>query len=463
MSGHLDDFTLLRYTAGDLTEGERSAALAHLADCGACGDILGEVRNLDAELRTLAAAGEFDDDSASAFAPGDPFRRRPRRGRPRRSVRGAPDLVSLATSASEAATSTQRRIVDTVPNSLYLEELVSSLPLSEPEHRFALLYALQEAGRGIAENPTSASEFARIALEEITRSETPPTVAEWMVPTIALKAQALILAAQACIWTKDFTHARSHLAAAYRAFARLGDETGLSVVELNESQRRALAGEGHAALVLARRSRTTFAARGMEDQVARTFVAEGLACFASGRLEESIRAYREALPVFARYELWTNYVGTLNSIATSLQKLGRLDEARREYARALRRFSKKEHRSWLGFLRAGLAEILFFAAHYREAAISFSQAARLFAESGLQAYALTAMLQEVESWARYGSLGRARQRLESFWIEVRSVQQLDPSVERGLGAALSGANPDFERLAALREQVTAALAAALTR
>jgi tetratricopeptide (TPR) repeat protein len=463
MSGHLDDFALLRYTAGDLTEGERSAALAHLADCGACADVLEEVRNLDAELRTLAAAGEFDLDESSTFAISDPFRRRPRRGRPRRSVPGVPDLVSLATSASEAAAPLQRRIIDTVAIPQHLEELVSSLPLSEPEHRFALLYALQEAGRGIAEDPTSASEFARIALEEITRSETPPAVGEWMVPTIALKAQALILAAQACIWTKDFTHARSHLAAAYRAFARLGDETGLSVVELNESQRRALAGEGHAALVLARRARTTFAARGMEDQAARTFVAEGLACFALGRLEESIRAYREALPVFARYELWTNYVGTLNSIATSLQKLGRLDEARREYARALRRFSNKEHRSWLGFLRAGLAEILFSAAHYREAAISFSQAARLFAESGLQAYALTAMLQEVESWARYGSLGRARQRLEGFWLEVRSVRQLDPSVERGLGEALSGTNPDFERLAALREQVTAALAAARPR
>lgn len=466
MSAHLDDFTLLRYTAGDLAEDERQAAGLHLAACGACGDVLGELRTLDGELRSLAAAGEFDGDLASASAPDDPFRRRPRRGRSRRRVR-VPDLVSRAVAAADAAAPLQRSILESTGSPEQLAEMLGSLPLTEPEHRFALLYALQESGRRIAEDPLASAGLAKVTLERLARSDIPVLehggLAERTVPILAIRAQAQVLAAQADIWTKEFTRARSHLVAAYRGFARLEDETGMAVVELNESQRRALAGEGAAAIVLARRARATFAARGMDDQAARTLVAEGLACFALGRLEDSIAPYRQALPVFSRRELWSNYVGTLNSIATSLQKLGRLDEARREYARALRRFSRKEHRSWLGFLRAGLAEILFSAAHYREAAVSFSQAARLFAESSLQAYALTAMLQEVESWARHGSLGRARRRLEGFWVEVRSVRQLDLSVARGLEEALSGTNPDFERLATLREQVASALFAALPR
>ena len=56
---HLDDFTLLRFTAADLDAAERAAAEEHLLACAQCNVVLESLARLDAELRVLAktAAG----------------------------------------------------------------------------------------------------------------------------------------------------------------------------------------------------------------------------------------------------------------------------------------------------------------------------------------------------------------------------------------------------------------------
>jgi tetratricopeptide (TPR) repeat protein len=258
----------------------------------------------------------------------------------------------------------------------------------------------------------------------------------------------------ACLWNKDYSEARTHFAAAYRSFARGGaDVTSLAAVELAESQRRGLAGEGAAALTLARRARQTFEEIGLEDYAARGMVAEGLALSALGRPREAVTCYRDALPVFEKYGLWSNSVGALNSAATALLKIGELDAARREFARALRRFSRESHRYWLGYLRTGLAEVLFAAGHYAEGAVSAARAARIFEEGGLRALMFIAMLLEVECWARSGNLQRARHRLELFWTKIERDGALDRVVVQKLEAALTGADPTYERLSSLRRQV----------
>ena len=138
----------------------------------------------------------------------------------------------------------------------------------------------------------------------------------------------------------------------------------------------------------------------MEEGLARARTAEGIALSTLDRDEEALAALRLALPVFEHFELGSNSVGALNSIAVCLRKLGRVDEARREYARLLRRISPRDHRSRVGFLRFGLAQLLFSAERYREAALSFGRSARLLVEAGFEANALTAFLFEIESWAR---------------------------------------------------------------
>jgi tetratricopeptide (TPR) repeat protein len=186
-------------------------------------------------------------------------------------------------------------------------------------------------------------------------------------------------------------------------------------------------------------------------------VVEGLALSSLDRREEAIEAYRQAVPVFERLGLWSNYVGAINSIGTALAKTGRLSEARREYARALRHLSRDQHRGWVALLRHSLAEVLYLAGRYREAAISLARARRLYAEAGLVASALKAALLEIESWARAGEIGRAFQRLEIFQLEVSRLGVLDGSITRRINEALSGADPDFERLADVRKEAADAL------
>ena len=143
----------------------------------------------------------------------------------------------------------------------------------------------------------------------------------------------------------------------------------------------------------------------------------------------------------------------MNSIATSLTSLGRVDEARREYARALRRFSQERHRYWLGYLRTGLAETLFAAGRFSEASVSATRAAQVFRDAGMRANAYIATLLEIESRARQGSLDRARHRLDLLQREISRDPTLDPSVVGEIADALSGADPDLERLGTLRLQV----------
>lgn len=452
---HLDDFTLLRYTACDLDDVERQRADQHLETCTACSNALHQIRELDAELRQLTRdAGLQQDLSAD-----DPFSTRPETTSRRLSPvgRNAENQVARALLASEQACAESKRVLAASRNSAEeLDSLLSCLSVSDAANRFALLYALQEAGRQIAESPVRYRALAEATLKRLGREESPPdpaaAEAEQILPVAALAGQARLLAGQACNWTGEFEKAKHHLEEAYRLFAGCtGDELSLALTEYHESQRRSFLGKGGEGLLLARRAAATFGSMGLENYVARARVAEGNALFFLGMSQEAVEAFRDAVPVFERRELWSNYVGAVNSIGQCLLKMGRLDEARREYARALRRVSRERHPALVALIRHGLAEILFSARRYREAARSFAQATRLYRDLGLMANALTASLFEIESWALSGEVARAWHRFQIFQAEVTRHDALDPSILLELQKALSGRNPDLRKVAELRQ------------
>jgi tetratricopeptide (TPR) repeat protein len=451
MTRHVDDFVLLRCVVGDLAEDERASIASHLDECPQCRATVTSLEKLDGGLRAVASSGDFGE-GPTEFAPDDPFRRRPRLRVPDRTRLGSV-APSTAIAASERGTVLRDRILEAVRRGAGLPDLL----LREAEQRYALLYALQQAGREIAEGPVRASAFAEAVLRKV-RSESAarraPEEAEQSVPLSVIRGQAHLLTAMACMWTRDFSRARSSLVLAYRAFARGGGgEIDLALVESVEAQRRAFANEGAGALVLARRAQTTFEELGVDDLAARAIGARGLAFSTLGREEDAVRCFREALPVYERHELWSNYVGCLNSIATSLNRLGRVDEARREYARALRRFSQERHRSLLGYLRTGLAETLFGAGRFSQASVAAARAAQVFRDAGMRATGYIATLLEIESRVRQGSLDRARHRLDLLRREISRDPTLDPSVIREIADALSVADPDMERLGTLRLQI----------
>jgi tetratricopeptide (TPR) repeat protein len=453
-SKHLDDFTLLRYAVSDLDGPERGAADDHLQACGRCMAVLGSVEKLDRELRGITN----DFAAADGLDPSDPFARRPE-APPRPNavapIREGESLAIAALEASERAGRESGRILEAAKGSAEeLDAFLSGLSVADLAVRFALLYALQESGRKIAESPLQALALALAALH-LFRGDDPAdssTPAGRILPRKAIAAQAHLLAGQARIWTGELERSRSHLEQAYSAFGdSTGDDTSLAIVELGESQRRAFAGDPNGAFVLARRALATFEEMGLEDFMARGRVAEGICLTKLDRLEEALEAYRSALPVFRKHELWSNYVGAVNAIGATLSMLGRLDEARREYARALKVVSRKQHAAWVGYIRNGLALVLFKAGHYRDAALAFLQTSRLFWEVGNIANALTASLYEIESLVLCGEADRAARRFEIFRAEAARHDALDPIIVRQLEAALSGSHPDLEEVAALRE------------
>jgi tetratricopeptide (TPR) repeat protein len=450
---HLDDFTLLRYTAADLDAAERAAAEEHLHVCGQCNGVLESLAQLDSEMRALAKTMSATD----GLDPSDPFARRPE-APPRPAPRPATEAESLAIAAlraSETGESESRRIFAAAKTSRSeIASLLSALPLSDLSVRFSLLYALQEARLEIAESPPHAMALALGALERLSQEgpADPRTPEERILPIQTLGAQAHLLMGQGRTWTGELERAKGHFEQAFRDFgASTGDDLSLAVVELGESQRRAFSGDPVSAFVLAKRALATFEEMGLEDYVARAHVAEGICLMKLDRLEEALAAYRSAVPVFLEHELWSNYVGAVNSLAATLWTVGRLDEARREYARALKVISRQRHAAWVGYIRNGLALVLLRAGSHREAALAFLQTSKLFREVGNISNALTASLYEIESWARCGEMTRAAQRLEIFRIDVAEHDALDPVIVRQLEEALSGSHPDLEELASLRE------------
>ena len=450
---HLDDFTLLRYTAADLDAAERSAVDEHLGGCARCSVVLKSLAKLDEELRALAR----DTSATDGLAPADPFARRPEAGRPpaARPAREFENLAVAALEASETGSKQRGRILEAAKGSA--EELtrsLSGLSLADLTVRFALLYALQESGRGIAESPPRALALA-LGVLELSGGDEPEDFsipAGRILPRKAIAAQAHLLAGQARTWSGELEQAKSHLEQAYAAFGdSTGDDTSLAIVELCESQRRAFSGDPTGALVLARRARATFEEMELEDFVARGRVAEGICLMKLDRLEEALEANRSATPIFEKHGLWSNYVGAVNAVGATLSLLGRLEEARREYARALKAVSRKEHAAWVGYIRNGLALVLFKAGHYRNAALAFLQTSRLFWETGNIVNALTASLYEIESLALSGEAGRSARRFEIFRADVARHDALDPAIVRQLEAAFSGSHPDLEEVAALRE------------
>ncbi len=455
ISVHLDEFTLLRYAVEDLDNQEREAAEEHLHACGRCATALDAMKKLDEQLREVTWDAGVDD----AFPPGDPFAQRPeapRRPGAEAFARDGESLAMVALDASERARTESGRILQTARSSPreLAAAVLSASPLSNLTFRFALLYAMQETGLVIAESPVRALGFALAALDRITaetESNSAPAL-ERILPLKALAAQAHLLAGQARNWTGELEDARRHFEESYRLFGlSTGDDLSLAIVELGESQRRAFAGDPVTGLALAGRVRTTFEDLELEDYVARARVAEGTCLLKLGRENEALDAYRSALPVFHERELWSNYMGALSSIAATLSAMGRLDEARREYARALKSVSRERHAAWVGYIRNGLALVLLRAHNYRGAALAFLQAAQHFRETGNIGNALTADLYEVESWALDGNLDRAAQRFEIFRAEVARHDALDPAILRQLATALSGKQPDLEEVAQLRE------------
>lgn len=417
-------------------------------------DIFAEKRDLLRQLELFQARGRLfahTQAGEEVLPSDDTFRRRPRT----RQVISAFDRIAASQESDSETDATARHITKAVFTSLdAFARHLSTLDLEDPKTRAALLLAVRRVGFGIAQDPARALGFARRIIERIVslgRREWGGGDSEDEDWKLTLLGWSHRLAGAAYLWTGDLDKAGIHIRNAYKLIAEAGgDSRSLAFVEVVESQRRTFLNKPREGLALAIRARRTYEAFGLKTEVAFAWVAEGIAYAALGNLEAAEKNYRRAIPVFERLELWSNYVSALNSLGTALTRGGRFDEAKREFARALKRISSNQGVSAL--IRSGLAELLFREGRFAEAAIVGKRAGTATASIGMIGFSLKVRLLEIESYVRAGDIDRANERLEEFRHDVMRHKSLDPALLRQIQRTVNGRNPNFKRLAELRQR-----------
>ena len=468
IAAHPDDFRLLVYLEGELDELEAARLKRHLAVCPACAAACRDIERLDRTLKSTLP--DLEEALAEPALPqGDPFRVQPD-GTPRGAARPAgPTEIPVVIAASREAIGVKSRLLDAAAAPEEdLRSALEALDLLGLRDRYGLGYALDEALYGMVDAPARWDRFGRLSADRVLAARADGRAldapAERAYPLDDLLGLSLLVSGTACNWTGEFLRGGRDLRRAYGAFARGSvSERRLASVELAEAQRRAFLDRADEALHLAGRARLTFQSLGMEDEAARAAAAHAIALSYLARDEEALEEFRSILPVLAQHERWSPYVSTLNGIGFCLLRLGRVEEARREYARALRLVGREARPAVHAFIRANLARTLFEGKRYGDAARAFDGAARLFASQGATGDELTMLLLRVEALARSGSAVVARGLLGEVSRRVRALGAVDAAVLESLEAALRGDLPDVDLLQVLRTRAEVQISERLRR
>lgn len=453
---HPDDFTLLVLLEGEMSELEAARLRRHLAECPACAAAYREIEKLDRTLKTT-----LPDLEAALSEPelpeGDPFRCRPDCDRPGR-PRSEPEAVETVLAASRDAAEVKGRLLDAAarPEEDLLAAL-AALDLLALRDRYGLGYALDEALYSMVDGPARWLRFGVASRETVLAARANPRAAdapaERAYPLEDLLGLSLLVEGAACNWTGEFLRGGRALRRAYGAFGRGSlSERRLASVELVEGQRRAFLDRAGEALHLADRARLTFEALGLADEAAKAGGAHAVALSYLDRDEEAVEEFRRVLPVLASHGRWNTYVSALNCLGVSLLRLSRLDEARSEYARALKDVGREARPAVHAFIRANLARTLFEARRYPDAAAAFEAAGKLFAAQGAKSDELTMSLLRIEALVRSGAAGVARNALRDLNQELKALRAVDSNLMDSLEAALAGDLPDVDLVEKIRGQ-----------
>lgn len=461
-AAHPDDFTLLVLLEGEMSELEAARLKRHLAECPACAAAYREIVKLDRTLKTTLPELEAALDEPE-LPEGDVYRCRPDRDRPGR-PRSEPEAIETVLAASREAAEVKGRLLEAALRPEEdLRSALSTLDLLALRDRYGLGYALDEALYSMVDGPARWLRFGAASRETVLTARANPRAAdspaERAYPLEDLLGLSLTVEGNACLWTGEFPRAGRALRRAYGAIARgSASERRLATVEMFEGQRRAFTDRASEALHLAERARLTFDTLGLEDEAAKAGNARAVALSYLGRDEEAVEEFRRVLPVLARYERWNAYVAALNGLGACLTALSRVEEARREYASALRLVGRQVRPAVHAFVRANLARTLFEGGRFADAARAFDEAAQHFATQGARADELTLRLLRVEALARAGASSQARNEATGLAAVVRSLGAADPELLESFEAALRSDLPDVDLIETLRtraqEQIT---------
>jgi tetratricopeptide (TPR) repeat protein len=412
---HLDEGTLLRLAARDLGEPEALAAETHLAKCAACRTGLAASRRLDRSLAKLAEARRSDE-SRGDFGPDARY------------FEFVSRLLDVSGEAEEAA----ERIVRAA-RVAGRDELAAALRSLEgkPHRGFALLYAAQKADKLVAEDPNKALTLARLLSEEaatLQRANTKERVST-PAPRQGVQAEAALLESQALLQKGEAGAAREAIKPA-REFFRESRDLGFGAArcDYHEGTAATFAKDYPEAQRLLKHALAVFSGFGQEHWAARAHAGLGTLFGQQGQHELALE-YFDASPLAFESESETGSKRTtmlLNNKATALMRLGRFDEARSTFAKALSFGRRHKHASHLFFIRTGLAELDFCRGEYHRALRAFAEIVNEASPLASQLQIMLARLYVAECHARLGSYGPMATEIEALRRE-RQANRFAPS------------------------------------
>ena len=319
---------------------------------------------------------------------------------------------------------------------------------------FALLYAAQKADKLVAEDPNKALALARLIFEEaatLPLSNPKERVAS-PAPRQAVLAEAALLESQALLQKGEADSARKVIGPARDLFRESGDlGFGVALCDYYEGQASGFAGDYDDAESLLKRALAVFSEFGQGQLMGRGEAALGTVLGQRGDAHRALGCFDRALEFLDPESDSRPLTMVLNNRAHTLARLGRLDEARATFARALNLARRHGYKSSVFFVRTGLADLDFRRGQYARALRAFIDLSREAGEIGAPMQVLFARLYVAECHARLGSYGPMATEVEGLRRE-RQANRFSPSPALGeLFVCLDQGTIDADLIAHVRE------------
>jgi tetratricopeptide (TPR) repeat protein len=277
----------------------------------------------------------------------------------------------------------------------------------DPARAFALLYGCQKAALLVVQDPLRALELARAVFDE------PESITGVTRPLReVLKAEANLLESQAQNQLGYAKKARVAAAEARDFFRASGDMGfGLALAFFHEGSAASFAKDYVAGERLLKKALKVFAESGQNSLMGRAEGALGTLYMLRGDEVRALPYFDHAAQILDPVEDVRPLTMTLNNRANVLVRLGRFDEARASYARALNRARRNGSTAHIQTVRSGLAFLDFQKGQWERALRAYVDLRESAREAGWENEVVFASLHAAEC---LGHLGRETEMVEEI-------------------------------------------------
>jgi tetratricopeptide (TPR) repeat protein len=415
-ASHPSEAALLNLAAGRPGEGLEECR-KHLAEgCRLCDVRLAELADLVESVREEVA---FDDILEGNDLPALPDFGNTVAFQPR-----VPQLEEIYRLAESAEGLAEGLVAAARESDAKLDEALRAL-YGNPARGFALLYACQKGNTLVAQDPLRALELARAVFEEAkslmdanteTRLATP-------APRETVQAEAKLLESHARNILSYSVEARVAANEARELFRAAGDVGfGIALADYYEGSAASFARDYIAGERLLRKALRVFAEFGQDNLIGRAEGALATLYLQRGDEARALPYFDHAIDLFDPAEDARFLTAALINRGTVLSRLGRHDEARGSYARALTIARRLGSRSHIQTIRTGLAEIDFRRERYDRALHAYRDLAR---EAVKEEWANDFLFLTLYVGECLGRLGREEEMIETI-IDLRTSRKTNP-------------------------------------